>query len=80
MRSGTAKVRVNLSSDYAAGCIHHHMGYVISGTTDDGIYLDVRDLDTAAANDRDYFLDTPDATNLPYPKNASAYKDATALR
>jgi type IV pilus assembly protein PilY1 len=77
--NGTAKVKVNLSSDYAAGCIHHHMGYVISGTTDDGIYLDVRDLDTAAANDRDYFLDTPDATNLPYPRNAATYKDATAL-
>ncbi len=77
--NGTAKVQVNLSSDYAAGCIHHHMGYVISGTTDDGIYLDVRDRDTTAANDRDYFLDTPDATNLPYPRNAATYKDGAAL-
>ena len=50
---------VNLSSDYAAGGIIQHMGYVISGTTADGVYLEVRDTDTATGSDPDYFLDTP---------------------
>ena len=35
------------------------MGYVISGTTKDGTYLEVRDYDTAEGSDPDYFLDTP---------------------
>ncbi len=53
------QVRVDMQSLYAAGCIVQHMGYVISGTTSDGTYLEVRDLDTGAAADQDYFLDTP---------------------
>jgi len=48
---------VDLNSTYAAGGIVQHMGYVISGTTHDGLYLEVRDKDTV--NDTDYFLDTP---------------------
>jgi hypothetical protein len=37
------------------------MGYIISGTTKDGTYLEVRDADTDVADDitYDYFLDTP---------------------
>lgn len=56
-------VTVTLTSEYAAGCIIQHMGYVISGTTADGTYLEVRDLDTADGTDVDYFLDTPDNTD-----------------
>ena len=53
-------LKVRLDSTYAAGGIEHHLGYVISGTDgQDGIYLEVRDQDTTAANDDDYFLDTP---------------------
>lgn len=51
---------VKLTSEYAAGGIMHHLGYVISGTTKDGLYLEVRDEDTSESNDPDYFLDTPD--------------------
>ena len=36
-------VTIEQSSDYAAGGIIQHMGYVISGTSADGIYLNVRD-------------------------------------
>jgi len=55
---------VELNSTYAAGGIVQHMGYVISGTTDDGLYLEVRDKDTVT--DTDYFLDTPpDNYSLP---------------
>lgn len=50
---------VKLTSGYAAGCIIQHMGYFISGTTQDGVYLEVRDSDTGAGDDVDYFLDTP---------------------
>lgn len=50
---------INVASEYAAGSIIQHMGYVISGTTADGTYLVVRDVDTATYNDPDYFLDTP---------------------
>jgi type IV pilus assembly protein PilY1 len=61
-------VTIGISSDYAAGCIVQHMGYVISGTTRDGIYLEVRDRDTDVADDPDYFLDTTVAfTGTPPP-------------
>jgi type IV pilus assembly protein PilY1 len=53
-------VSVALNSEYAAGSIVQHMGYVVSGTTADGIYLEVRDVDTGAGSDPRYRLDTPD--------------------
>jgi type IV pilus assembly protein PilY1 len=63
-------VDIKLTSEYAAGGITQHMGYVISGTTKDGIYLEVVDQrggDTAT--DVDYRLDTPPG-QLPYPNGA----------
>ena len=65
---------VNLNSTYAAGGIVQHMGYVISGTTADGVYLEVRDQDTGSSGDTDYFLDTPPG-QLP----GGTWKDNTAL-
>jgi type IV pilus assembly protein PilY1 len=47
---------INIVSEYAAGGIDQHMGYVISGTTRDGIYLEVKDQGGA---DVRYRLDTP---------------------
>ncbi len=52
-------VKIKLTSEYASGSIIQHCGYIISGTTQDGTYLEVRDADTAASSDPDYFLDTP---------------------
>ena len=40
---------------YEAGGIQHRMGYIISGTTKDGVYLVVQD----EADLRSYFLNTP---------------------
>ena len=61
-----SSVTVTVTSDYAAGGIVQHMGYAISGTTADGTYLVVRDRDTAAGQDQDYFLDSPNiAGDLP---------------
>ena len=53
------KLKVDLNSTYAAGSIIQHMGYVISGTTQDGLYLEVRDLDTCSTCDVDFSKDTP---------------------
>ncbi len=53
------QVVVGLNSIYAAGSIIQHMGYIISGSTQDGTYLEVRDEDTDPGSDPDYFLDTP---------------------
>ena len=64
--SPAASVDVTVTSEYAAGGIIQHMGYAISGTTADGTYLVVRDRDTSAASDVNYFLDAPnDAAELP---------------
>jgi len=51
---GTVTVKVD--SLYAAGGIDQHMGYVISGTSKDGIYLVVHDRDGSVPL---YYLDTP---------------------
>ncbi|WP_082053875.1 PilC/PilY family type IV pilus protein [Methyloterricola oryzae] len=56
---------VKLTSGYAAGGCIQHMGYVISGSTTDGTYLEVRDSDTTS--DVDYFLDTPNTSGAALP-------------
>jgi type IV pilus assembly protein PilY1 len=50
-------VTVTLNSEYAAGSANQNMGYVISGTSQDGVYLEVRDTDSN--NDSFYALNTP---------------------
>jgi type IV pilus assembly protein PilY1 len=74
-------VAITLTSEYAAGGIVQHMGYVISGSDNDGIFLEVRDKDTAVASDVDYYLDTPAAFGgkPPAPATAAGWKDAAAL-
>ncbi|HZF98640.1 MAG TPA: hypothetical protein VEY92_10450, partial [Pseudoxanthomonas sp.] len=51
-------LNVNLTSEYANGIANQNMGYVISGTTQDGVYLEVRDRDSEAASSL-YMLNTP---------------------
>jgi len=70
-------ISVTLNSTYAAGGIIQHMGYVISGTTADGIYLEVRDVDTGANNDPDYYLDTP--PGVPPAPNNTGWDDDQPL-
>lgn len=64
-----SSVDITVSLVSAAGGITQHMGYVISGTTADGTYLDIRD-ETACGSDTNYFLDTPQhsGTCLPTTK------------
>jgi type IV pilus assembly protein PilY1 len=52
---GDNQVKVTLTSSYAGGGIDQHAGYVISGTTKDGLYLDVKDI--GGGQDL-YYLDT----------------------
>ena len=48
-------VTVTLTPTYQAGGIQHSIGYIISGTTKDGVYLVVQDENV----DRPYFLNVP---------------------
>ena len=50
-------VTVKLTSEYAAGSADQNIGYVLSGTTQDGVYLEVRDSDSNI--DAYYALNTP---------------------
>ncbi len=56
-------VDITLSAGYASGSFIQHAGYIISGTTKDGTYLEVTDTDTGAGNDLLVFLDTPPGTD-----------------
>ena len=60
-------VTVTVDSLYAAGGIDQHMGYVISGTSKDGIYLVVRDRGGRAPI---YHLDTPDGVDPGDPRGS----------
>lgn len=60
-------IEVKLDSTYAAGGIIQHMGYVVSGSTSDRTYLVVRDKDTDAGSDPDYFLDEPNTAGVALP-------------
>lgn len=44
-----SKLKVSLSSEYAAGSIKQAMGFIIKGSTEDGVYMPVRDVDTATS-------------------------------
>ena len=54
---GTATVTLN--SEYAAGSANQIMGFVMSGSTQDGVYLDVRDTDSTLNPVPLYGLSTP---------------------
>jgi type IV pilus assembly protein PilY1 len=57
--SGTTVTITVDSSEFAASCTIQHMGFILSGSTEDGTYLVVRDADTDAGSDVNYYLDTP---------------------
>lgn len=52
-------VNVRMRSAYESGaCLTMHLGYIVSGTTTDGTYLEVRNRSISAEQDTSYFLDT----------------------
>ena len=61
-------VNVTVEPLSASGCIIQHAGYIVSGSTNDGIYLEVADIPVDPYNpspDVDYFLDTPPSVASP---------------
>ncbi|MCX7556859.1 PilC/PilY family type IV pilus protein [Xanthomonadaceae bacterium JHOS43] len=58
------RLRVTLRSTFAAGGIHQYMGYVVSGSTKDGVYIDVKDSDTGTPVS--YRLNTPQGRDPGY--------------
>ncbi len=64
--SNPEAVRITLENTYEAACLWQHLGYVVSGSTADGIYLDIRQMNEpfGAVN---YYLDTR------YPLNTSTH-------
>lgn len=73
--AGTLDVR--LDSEYAAGGATQNMGYIISGTSKDGIYLDICDLaenstNTCANSNTYYRLNTPFPYDPGYCENNSS--------
>lgn len=60
-------VSVTLRPVYQAGGIQHRMGYIISGTSADGVYLEVQD----ESDTTPYFLNTP-------PNRLPGYCDRTS--
>jgi type IV pilus assembly protein PilY1 len=65
---------IDIKSEYSAGCIDQNMGFVISGTSTDGAFLGIRDLDGAgsayALNDPAFSYDNLNAANNPiYPND-----------
>jgi type IV pilus assembly protein PilY1 len=82
------QLEVTLSSEYAAGGIDQHMGYIISGTTQDGVYLEVCDLGDRKSNDgtrnscagqQAYKLNTPPGRAPGYCNTAAMPTDCTGL-
>lgn len=71
-------VSITLTSEYAAGSIVQHLGYIISGTTTDGTYLDVSNIynnpHNTAQTDVIYFLDPEN------PPDSFFYGDVTSNR
>jgi hypothetical protein len=70
-------VVISLLSEYGSGCLIMHIGYIISGTAADGTYLEVRNVQTAANSDVDYFLDTPPGVTP--PASQAQWKDGQPL-
>ena len=70
----SGQVEITAESLFASGCAIQHLGFSVSGSTQDGVYLLVRDADTAPAKDPDYLLDVPPG-ELP----GGNWEDAVAL-
>ena len=66
---------VNLKPIYQAGGIQHRMGYIISGTSKDGVYLVVQD----ESDQTPYFLNTPPGRDPGYCDVANPPNDCKRL-
>lgn len=74
------QVVMEVTSIDAAGCAIQHLGYTVSGTTQDGVYLVVRDEDTNPGADLDYELDVPPGEEIGGVWNDGAALPLTSIR
>ncbi len=65
-------VDISLESTKASGSYIQHAGYIISGTTKDGTYLEVRDIDTGTSQDFLTWIDTPPGVDPIDPTDTAA--------
>lgn len=72
---GDGNLRVKLTPEYQAGSIQHAMGYVISGSNEDGVYLVVQDENV----ERPYYLNVPPGRDPKYCDVASPPTDCKKL-
>lgn len=64
--NGSGQLVVNVDPYNKATCAEQHLGYVISGTTTDGVYLEANSHTAAAVASTKYYLDTPPGVT-PFP-------------
>lgn len=64
--TASGELEVTLESTYASGSFVQYIGYVISGTTKDGVYLEVSDCDTTVAGSN-YSSSAHCGTGFQYP-------------
>ncbi|MEJ5207492.1 PilC/PilY family type IV pilus protein [Denitratimonas sp. CY0512] len=67
---------IALRSEYASGSIVQYIGYIISGTTKDGIYLEVSDCDTSSAYPDNDFCPSASHGGVRYSLNTPPGEDA----
>jgi type IV pilus assembly protein PilY1 len=68
-------LQVLVRPTYQAGGVQHRMGYIISGTTQDGVYLVVQD----ESDEASYFLNVPPGRTPGYCDQSSVPSDCTRL-
>lgn len=71
----TTQIQVLVRPTYQAGGVKHRMGYVVSGSTQDGVYLVVQDEGDAQS----FFLNTPPGQAPGYCNQATPPADCTTL-
>lgn len=54
-----SSLQINTVTNSSSGALTQHLGYVLSGTQVDGVYLVVKDTHTDDEHDIQYYLDTP---------------------
>jgi type IV pilus assembly protein PilY1 len=74
--TGAQRLKIDLDSTYAAGGYNQHAGYIISGTTNDGLYLEVKD---QSGGDVYYYLDTPISSSYENRDELSDYSTKLTL-
>jgi type IV pilus assembly protein PilY1 len=74
-----SQIQINLTDEYAAGDIDQLAGFVISGTTEDGVYLPVRDKDVDTSSGNTHTPDSIKDMPITWTKTFTASGNATGF-